>query len=369
MFSFPHRFHLRKTNSILMFSEVTLKLAIFSFICGYLSNKMSKPVETSFNSPGDPPSKTTKTLSYSCIPITSSRYGMDISMNDYLVGNKWYLHTKSLFHGLNLEINIKKINILWCPVIEPLCSAKVSIKLNYLNSGTYDSEDRDMSLCTAVTGLACEQLGLVISPCCKSYYKRGKATSLPWSIDLETNCTNREEDNIIGFIKVWFPVTITDMSSLAKISSRMYCAPTMYCSNVYYPYYTPIMIYQTPRGFNITGNTDERRKHMFSEDVLYHIAEDFFDTRALWNIKNSLTYADVNKIMEATSKCRMSEYTNCECRGELQELLSKISKEHYAKAYISYDDAHRYLSEANRGTVYIPTNCSKDKTIEVLLLC
>lgn len=315
-----------------------------------------------------PPIKTSKTLSYSCIPITSNQYGTDISMHDYIVGNKWHLYTKNLLRFNGLEISIKKIHVLWCPTIEPLCSAKVTMKLMYHNSGVLEEGEYDKSLCASATGLACEQLGISISPCCKTYYRKGKADALPWSVELDTNCTSSENETIIGFLKIWFPVTITETEMETKIHSKMFCPPKLSCSNVFYPYYSPFMIFQTPRGFSITGNLNEHRSRSFSEEIISHVSDGQLTDEELWTIKNILTYQDLEPINKIKSACHQENTGDCVCGPEFHNLIRGFITGQSTRAYTSYGEAKHALLEVNRGSIYIPSNVGFHETISILLL-
>ncbi|YP_010798378.1 movement protein [Cardamom vein clearing nucleorhabdovirus 1] len=275
--------------------------------------------------PDEYPPRPTRYVAFQERAIKGGKTNMAIEEDNVLLTTRLMLMLKSLLAFHPIEIDIKKIIINWCPLVEPGTLTSISISVKYQIAEEEGMVSRDSSIVFA-KGRISEDLSVTIHPTRPMMYSfRGRMT-IPWSVHIETEDIHdaSASDNILGIIKIWCPLTISRQSSKTRQKARIYQSPTIQWGNIHYPYYVPYVIMRHVRGLvPLEWEKTEQFKH-FKEDVLYHTDNSVIPDHTRLSVMQTMSYNDITRIAEMTKDCLLNkggEY--CSCKNAVSDYMKE----------------------------------------------
>ncbi|DAF42293.1 TPA_asm: P3 [Asclepias syriaca virus 2] len=276
--------------------------------------------------------------------IRTSNRLENLNMESYLNKRKIELSLKNLFNVFSVEVDIKQITCIWFPILESMSKTKVNISVFYNGASDQKSFTSDRVKVVDAYGIASEQLAVVIHPCNKLYFRNGKLDSLPWTLEVNTDCIADGVDLVVGHLGIQYEYRSRIVYKTTKIVSSQFKNPIVRSSNKFFPYYIPTMIYATGSISRIYEFRDDPRSKLFDTLVLPHVKPGT-SLENLWVLRNSLTYQDMEDFTTWIGPCVNKGTTYCTCGDHVHQFFNRVIDLQKSRMYITLSDANRLTRE------------------------
>nr|UTQ50634.1 MAG: movement protein [Picris betanucleorhabdovirus 1] len=272
--------------------------------------------------------KSTRTISFTSIPIRERSFNVALPVNKYLLSTKILLWAKSLLKVGSIEVTISKVDILWCPLIEPTVDSMIEMKVSYRKPQAPGLRSTMSDTIAMISGISTEHLGMTIYPTKSSIILKGHNISLPWNIQVMYNeAGNGIPSSVLGEVKIWAHMDIKRHRSEGATPSLTFKEPEFSFTNLYRPYQTPICSYQAVRGIKIVDNVSFQQYKDFTKEVLVHINDSSLETKCYWELQNLISTEDRLTILDMTKLCLYQKGGSyCTCKENVIQFVEEIRK-------------------------------------------
>lgn len=295
-----------------------------------------------------------KGVAYNATPVFGSAENIRVEARDFLLHTQFMLLLQNVLWDKAAVINITKIVILWCPLIEPGHLSEITLSVKYDNGGEEDNINDD-DVVVRTWGRATEQLMVTVYPSTPVIKVKSHAFYNPWSIDVDIrDCTTTGRRNMIGIVKTWCHIKIKTFLSHKKTTMKEYVCPDVKWSNVYYPYYVPFYVMQKVRGIDPVRWRDTLQYLAFANDVKAHVHHLSSAEGEVLGLMQILSKEDLAVLNNLTKDCHIRKGGTCTCGSKPSQFLASVAKNqtgHCANHGQIFDDIAVSILTGNTKTI------------------
>ncbi|DAF42305.1 TPA_asm: P3 [Rhododendron delavayi virus 1] len=295
----------------------------------------------------------TFTTSYVVQPVSAATEELQINADAFLMSTRTVLWLRNLISTNSLEIDVGNICVMWDPKVEPLCRSSVAIKLYYDHPGDQEKRGEEDSLFCMLTGVISEALSVTVYPTRSLVYPKGGKLTFPWRVKVETSCfSNGETRYLIGGLHIWCKLNVKLTGSMKSKKSKQYKPPSLSWTNAHYPFYIPTLIVKGIRCTEIYDIEDTREKKLYTTAVLDHCKRLKISEEDSWNLMQTMTHEDANKIMDKTNLCgKENDGSFCTCHDSVSDLIQSFIKTCHSQCYLTYKSLKQIKNGVEKGMI------------------
>nr|BDX35621.1 putative cell-to-cell movement protein [Cnidium virus 1] len=264
----------------------------------------------------------TKYVAFQATPIRGEATDIEIKTDHFLFSTRALLYLKNKLSLGALEMNIQKIIISWCPLIEPGALSSIKISVSY-SMASEIQEQRDNTTIVQLTGKISEHHKVEVYPTHPLLYPKGGRLSIPWKCHVEVDgIMDDGTSRILGLVKIWCPVRTQPFLSSNKFPIKAFKAPCVEWSNLHYPYYIPYFLTKRVRGLSAVDWTKTEQYTRFSKEVLVHVGAEVLPAEKYLSVMQTMSLQDSIDIINMTSGCSLNKGVSyCSCKHAVSDFI------------------------------------------------
>ncbi|QJQ80124.1 movement protein [Sowthistle yellow vein virus] len=276
--------------------------------------------------PTERKSKATKFTAFNETKIYGASQELKVGMRDFVFSTQVLLGIQAMVMHKATEITIRKLSILWCPLVEPGSASSMILTVKYeVNENMSDIPLSDIVY--RADARISEYLHINITPTRPLVKEADHAFSNPWSVHIAVDGgMDTESKHPLGLLKIWCDIKIKSFLSGTKIPPKQFVAPTTTWTNVHYPYYIPYIVQKHVRGLTSIRWRDHECYDRFKSDIARHANPKLIGVDKHLPLMQILSQEDYKEAKKITQSCHIKEGGMCSCDDTLAQFLASVLK-------------------------------------------